>query len=230
MEIFGVSPKIMKTAITVCVDEPKNKNPLKRINMLQILLTVLMWMLAPIPWIVTAIHILIKNNRWSASHAKSTMWLISIGIWAILAWWLIPNYQVLFEQEFSTKVSIYFGIALLTIATVIEIVTAQALGRNRILGSSEFEKAEDKLITAGIYKYARHPRYVEHPLWFVGLGLTFGYTLILWFALYLFIGLAITAHFEEKELIKRYGKEYLKYKKKTPPFFVGGKIHSHQTL
>lgn len=144
-------------------------------------------------------------------------------VWAILAWWLVPNYRILFEQQFLTSISIYFGIALLIFVAVIEIVSTQALGRKRILGSSEFEKSEDKLITAGIYKYARHPRYVEHPLWFVGLGLTFGYTSIFWFALYLFVALAITAHFEEQELIKRYGKEYLNYQKRTPAFFIGGK-------
>ena len=191
--------------------------------MIQILLTALMWMFAPIPWIVTTVHIHAKNNGWRASRAKATVWVISMAVWAIFAWWLIPNYQVLFEQQFATSVSIYFGIALLFIAAVIEVVTSNVLGRKRILGSSEFEKSEDKLITAGIYKYARHPRYVEHPLWFVGLGLMFGYTSMLWFALYLFIALAITAHFEEKELIKRYGKEYLNYKKKTPAFFIWGK-------
>lgn len=182
-----------------------------------------MWMFAPIPWIVTTIHILIKNNSWHASRAKATVWITSIIIWAIFAWWLVPNYQVLFEQQFSTKISIFFGIAFLLIAAIIEILTTQALGRNRILCSSEFKESKDKLITTGIYKYARHPRYVEHPLWFVGLGLTFGYTSMLWFALYLFAAFAITAHFEEQELIKRYGEEYLKYKKKTPAFFIGGK-------
>lgn len=191
--------------------------------MIQILLTALMWMFAPIPWIVTAIHSLIKNNGRRASRAKTTVWIVSIVGWAILAYWLKSNYQLFFVQQFSTSVSMFFGIALLVIAAVIEIVSAKALDRKRILGSSEFEKSEDKLITAGIYKYARHPRYVEHPLWFVGLGLTFGYTSMLLFALYLFIAFTITAHFEEQELIKRYGEEYLNYKKKTPAFFVGGK-------
>lgn len=191
--------------------------------MIQILLTALMWMFAPIPWIITSIHVLIKNNGWRASRAKAIVLVASIAVWAILAWWLKSNYQILFEQQFSTSISVFFGIALLVTATVIEIVTVRALGRKRILGSSEFEKSEDRLITAGIYKYARHPRYVEHPLWFAGLWLTFGYTSTLWFALYLFVALAITAHFEEQELIKRYGGKYLKYKKKTPAFFIGRK-------
>lgn len=190
--------------------------------MIQILLTALMWMFAPIPWIVIAIHILIKNKGWHTSRAKATVWIISIGVWAILAWYLIISFQMLFEQQFSTTISIYFGIAILVVAALIETVTAKALGRSRILGSSEFEKSEDSLITTGIYKYARHPRYVEHPLWFVGFGLTFGYTSMLWFALYLFVAFATTAHFEEQELIERYGEEYLNYKKKTPAYFVGG--------
>ncbi len=188
--------------------------------MIQILLTALMLVFAPIPWIVTTIHILIENNKWRASRVKILMWIVSIAVWAILALWLKSNYQILFERQFSTSISIFFGIALLLIAVVIEIATTQALGRKRILGSSEFKKAQDKLITTGIYKYARHPRYVEHPLWFVGLGFILGYTSLLWFALYLFLAFVITANFEEQELVKRYGKEYLKYKKKTPAFFL----------
>lgn len=190
--------------------------------MIQILLTALMWIFVPIPWIVTVVHILIKNNRWRAKHIKAIVWIFSIAAWATIALWLNSNYQVLFNQQFSSSISIFFGIALLIIAAVIEIVTTQALGRKRIFGSTEFNKATDKLIKTGIYKYARHPRYLEHPLWFLGLGLTLGYTSMLWFALYLFIAFAITAHFEEQELIKRYGEEYIKYKNKTPAFFCAG--------
>lgn len=34
------------------------------------------------------------------------------------------------------------------------------------------------------------------------------------------MGFAVVAYFEVQELIKRYGEEYLKYKNKTPAFFI----------
>jgi len=53
-------------------------------------------------------------------------------------------------------------------------------------------------------------------------------TLTIFFVLTLLLfALPTSAHqpriVEEKELIKRYGGEYLKYKKKVPGFFIGGK-------
>jgi methanethiol S-methyltransferase len=102
----------------------------------------------------------------------------------------------------------------------LEILTRKELGSSRVMGSSEFKKTKDKLITTGIYSWARHPRHVEHPLWFIGLGLLLGYVILYLFAIYLFIGLLIATYFEEKELIKRYGKQYLEYKKRTHAFFV----------
>ena len=187
--------------------------------MMQIPLTALLWAFAPIPWITIAIHTLVKNERWRTR--KIIVWTTAIAAWATLAYWLKSNYHVLFASQFSTTISAFFGVAILVAAAVIEVSTARALGRKRILGSSELRQSTDKLVTTGIYTYARHPRYVEHPLWFLGLGLLFGYSSLFWFAAYLFIAFAIAAHFEEQELVQRYGSKYLKYRKRTPAFFIG---------
>jgi len=127
--------------------------------MTQILLTTLMWAVTPIPWIVTAIHILITNNKLRKGHAKATVWIVSIAMWIILAWWLRFNYQFLLEQHFSNSLSIYFGIILLFIAVLIEVATTKALGWKRILGNSEYELPpayaggvlEGKLRLSGIF-------------------------------------------------------------------------------
>ena len=190
--------------------------------MITIILTILMWIIAPIPWITIMMHVFIKNNKWKIKYIRKIVWFSSIFIWIILAWWFKLNYLLFFEQKFSQQ--IYIGIIFLIVATLIEINTTKILGRKRILGSSELKKSQDRLITSGIYRYARHPRYVEHPLWFAGFGLIFGYTYLLWFALYLFISFAIASKFEEQELIKRYDVEYLEYIKKTPPFFIKNKF------
>lgn len=191
--------------------------------MLQIFLAVLIWVFAPTPWLFTAIHIFTLKRWWDFHRIRIFLLIFFLCVWAVLAFLLKTNFQIIFMQQFSTSISMYFGIAILCVSAGIEIFTELALGRKRILGSSELNKSNDKLITTGIYKYARHPRYIEHPLFFIGLGLVLGYTSLLWFALYLFISFAITAYFEEKELIQRYGEEYLKYREKTPAFFIGGK-------
>lgn len=189
--------------------------------MIKISLIALMSLYAPIPFFTIALHALVKNGLWISRRTKILFLLIAVGIWAALLWCFHQIHQIFFTQQIVGWISFYFGIAALLIAFIIEIASARALGRKRILGSSEFGKSGDKLITTGIYRYARHPRYVEHPLLFIGLSLIFGYTSLLWFALYLFLGFALAAYFEEQELIQRYEQGYLQYRKKTPAFFIG---------
>lgn len=187
--------------------------------MIQILLTIFMVILAPIPWFIIAIHLLVKSGKWNAVVSKVLL-IISLVVWGLLGYWFLFNGDFLFANKFHNPIMQVAGIVILLAATVIEFLTYKALGMSRIFGSSEFRQNQDKIITHGIYKYARHPRYIEHPLWALGLGLTFGYTNLIWFFLYLLMGFNFVAYFEEKELIKRYGEQYLEYRKKTPAFFI----------
>lgn len=188
--------------------------------MIEIFLAVFVWYFAPFPWLTTVIHILIRKKWWHATNVKMLFIISFVIIWLLLGYWLGSNYQLLFINQFSTSITLFFGILILIIATVIEVLTEKALGRKRILLGSKLHRSKDRLITTGIYKYARHPRYTEHPLWFVGLGLIFGYTSLLWFAIYLFISFSIATYFEEQGLVERYGEEYLEYKKRTSAFFI----------
>ena len=190
--------------------------------MIQILLTIFIIMFAPIPWLIIAIHLLVKSGRWNSIASKLLLIILFLIIWGLLGYWLLADSDFMFLNKFYNTVLQIAGIAVLLTTTAIEFLTHKALGTSRIFGSSEFKQNQDKLITHGIYKYARHPRYIEHPLWALGLGLTFGYASLLWFFLYLLIGFLFLAYTEEQELIKRYGEEYLKYKKETPAFFIGG--------
>ncbi len=191
--------------------------------MIQILLTLFVILFAPIPWLIIAIHILIESGRWNSIASKILLTGISLLVWFVLGYWLLNNNEFLFANKFNNSITQIAGIVILISATAIEFLTQKVLGTSRIFGSSEFKQSKDRLITHGIYKFARHPRYIEHPMWALGLGLTFGYASLLWFFLYLLVGFNLVAYFEEQELIKRYGEQYLKYKKKTPAFFIGGK-------
>lgn len=189
--------------------------------MIQLFLTLFIFLFAPIPWVIIGIHYLIKSGRWNLTSAKMLLIAFSLGMWMLLGYLLFNYHGFLFANQFHNFLSKLIGIIVLLCALLIEFLTHKALGTKRILGSSEFKQRKDKLITHGIYKFARHPRYIEHPLWALGLGLTFGYTSFLLFFMYLLMSFMIVAYFEEQELIKRYGNQYLQYKRRTPAFFIG---------
>jgi protein-S-isoprenylcysteine O-methyltransferase Ste14 len=78
-------------------------------------------------------------------------------------------------------------------------------------------KKTGQLITAGIYRYVRHPMYCS--LFFGGLGLVFCqftlWKLIAW--ILLIVTLALKARFEERALVDMYS-DYKDYQKSTKAF------------
>jgi len=74
-----------------------------------------------------------------------------------------------------------------------------------------------KLVIIGPYKYVRNPIYISEILILFGLSIYFGSAslLILTFAAALFFHLVVI-FFEEMSLERRYGEEFLKYKREVP--------------
>lgn len=172
------------------------------------------------PPFIIAIHLLIKSGWWNQRSVKNTFLLLCLLLWALIGWLLWSNQEILFSTRTIHPISLSLGVIVLIIAGTIEYLTIQALGYRRILGDTELTKKNDALITTGIYAVARHPRYLEHPLWALGLGLATGYTIMLWLFLYLAITFPLVALAEERELLKRYGIEYENYRKRVPAFFI----------
>ncbi|AFN73915.1 putative isoprenylcysteine carboxyl methyltransferase [Melioribacter roseus P3M-2] len=74
-----------------------------------------------------------------------------------------------------------------------------------------------QLVTKGPYKFIRHPQYLSQILSDLGAGLALGSFLIVPIALLLELPLfVLRAGLEDKLLEKRFGEEYLNYKKSTP--------------
>ena len=65
----------------------------------------------------------------------------------------------------------------------------------------------------------RHPRYVGCWLIALGLALATGFLAMWGLFLWAIIGFSIMAYLEEKELQKRFGKEYTNYMQRVPAFF-----------
>ena len=87
-----------------------------------------------------------------------------------------------------------------------------AVGWNRIY------KAKDNLVTSGIYSYTRHPQYLG--LMMITLGLLSSVptiiTLLMWPVLCVMY--YVLAKREEKEMINKFGDEYMEYKRRVKMF------------
>ncbi len=77
-----------------------------------------------------------------------------------------------------------------------------------------------KLITNGLYAYVRNPMLLGLFIFMLGLGVLFGSLSLIFIFTPLFIVLNVLylKAIEEKELEKKFGKEYLEYKKRVPMF------------
>ncbi|TFG05761.1 MAG: isoprenylcysteine carboxylmethyltransferase family protein [Promethearchaeota archaeon] len=72
----------------------------------------------------------------------------------------------------------------------------------------------------GIYQYIRHPQTVgEFPIYIALAFAVNSLFLVLWTVLYILITVPIIKHYEENDLVKRFGGAYHKYQKTTGAFF-----------
>ena len=76
------------------------------------------------------------------------------------------------------------------------------------------EKGE--LITGGLYKYIRNPRYLSRGFYSIGLGILANNILAIGVGFVHFIVFSSLIFPEDKELHRRFGKDFLEYKKQVP--------------
>ena len=73
-----------------------------------------------------------------------------------------------------------------------------------------------KLLDTGLYARIRHPRYLAVTLGTVAWALFANYLAVYVFVPLLVIGLGAIAWFEERELVERFGEEYVQYRSSVP--------------
>jgi protein-S-isoprenylcysteine O-methyltransferase Ste14 len=72
------------------------------------------------------------------------------------------------------------------------------------------------LITDGIYRYIRHPRYLGRGLIAIGFGVLANSIIAVLVGLIHFLIFSSLIYSEDKELFMRFGDDFKKYKKRTP--------------
>jgi protein-S-isoprenylcysteine O-methyltransferase Ste14 len=86
-------------------------------------------------------------------------------------------------------------------------------GLTQLFRDGDSSSDEEPLHITGIHRYVRHPLYLGAYLYLLGGAVSgFGLQTALWGCLYLWIG----TWFEERNLVKQYGRAYVEYKEKVP--------------
>ena len=79
-----------------------------------------------------------------------------------------------------------------------------------------------ELITEGVYSQTRHPFYSGFIIMALGISITKPTMETILLAAISAVGAAIYIQIEEKNLLQKYNKEYLEYKRKTPWKIIPG--------
>lgn len=139
--------------------------------------------------------------------------LVSVINLVLWIWYPLPVVGEWIISE-NIWVGIVIGIAILVPCLIIMTVGIKDAGKETLSPSKETE------MYGGIYSYIRHPQTLGEFPTFIALAFMFNS----WFLVILstvFIGLytPIMIHYEEKDLIKRFGEKYVKYQEKTGALF-----------
>jgi len=130
----------------------------------------------------------------------------------ILFTFIVPVIALPFTEgpgiAIPTLVTLTTGTIILGINFIIKILA------QRQIGASPALKSKAKLVTTGIYGIVRNPLYMSNRLLAVGMAILFKSMYALLFSILYSLSYLLIIYFEERNLLKKYGKEYKKYMEK----------------
>jgi protein-S-isoprenylcysteine O-methyltransferase Ste14 len=124
------------------------------------------------------------------------------------------NYRVWFHDPFSIRQIISW---ILLLVSVWAVVAGYTLLKNQGKPEINFENTS-VLVKSGIYHFIRHPLYLSIFLLGTGIMLKDPGALQLILGAVNLLAIYVTAKIEEKEMIAKFGSEYLEYMKETKMF------------
>jgi len=151
-----------------------------------------------------------RNLRYT-SFGFATIMIINTILWL---WLPIP------ELAWPLNPNPMFGIIA---GTVIGVPCFVILGiAMRDAGAEMSYPLKETTMHGGIYKKVRHPGTLgEMPLYVVLAMFVNSMFLFIWMTIYVVLFTAINIHFEEMDLVKRFGESYAEYRKTTPALLAG---------
>ena len=173
---------------------------------------------APIPIVIIFIHKTLPFwQKWGTKSYYFFILLFALAFMALFG--LVTHFKepILSWRVYDHPFSL-LGIFPLVGGFILGMISIRTLSLRVLLGLPEFTHTQTELVVRGIYRYLRHPRYLEFILEAMGVAILSGLWINFLFLLYFILAVWFMAHIEEQELLERFGKSYLEYKKKTGGF------------
>lgn len=183
-------------------------------------IALMVWMMWPIiPILLIPVHL--SPKFWRKINILTYLFLLAL--------WLPVAYLILLSQDLLLQIAvefpifiITFGLILIITGVIIHIWTAKLLGIKALIGYNEIRPDNERsnLITSSLFSITRHPTYLAHTSLWLGFFLLTGFiSLGLLAIIDLLLSYFIIIPLEERELVQRFGQEYMDYEKKVPKFF-----------
>jgi protein-S-isoprenylcysteine O-methyltransferase Ste14 len=152
-----------------------------------------------------------REATWYRTLSNILEWVMVANV-ALWIWYPVPALDWKFHE--SPWVGIVVGIVIALPLAWID------LRANLDLGGEGFAPSKKTQLAGGIYRYIRHPQMIgEIPLFVAGSLCINSAFLALWFFVYVCIYIPVVMHFEERDLVKRFGPPYEEYRRKTGAIF-----------
>ncbi len=160
---------------------------------------------------------------------RAPTFAVMLGLMGFFGWGIVQMTDTILAIDFGTN---YFLWPLLLlsygVSVRIEIACKKHLKFKTLVGATELAQdgREGELLSEGIYGRVRHPRYVS-----VMLGITAFALFANYLAPYVLLPLSVVSFyvitvFEERELLARFGDEYVKYCARVPRFLPRKRVHT----
>jgi protein-S-isoprenylcysteine O-methyltransferase Ste14 len=180
------------------------------------LLTIIIWPVIPLFWI--PVHGL---SRFFKKIGGFT-YIMPALLWPPLAYFIYLNRAFLLHYRIDLHVLIRIsGLVILLGGMALQIWTGRLLTLLGLMGLPEiFPKAKGRLATEGAFSFVRHPTYLSHTFMVSGVFLLTGVIAVGVVTMFDFLVVnAVIIPLEERELLSRFGEEYVQYKKRVPRYF-----------
>ncbi|OGF44953.1 MAG: hypothetical protein A2452_08715 [Candidatus Firestonebacteria bacterium RIFOXYC2_FULL_39_67] len=172
-------------------------------------------------WIIVGINLIVRiletilPGKTKQKGKITAKWMLTCFAVSGISVYVLGISEFVLRVKNAKIMFVVIGTVLVLIRIFLKHWATKTLGR---YWSMQIEIRDDqKLITDGPYRYIRHPAYLSTLLEAVGVTIMLNayYTLTIFCIMYLPI-MIIRINLEEKELYKKFGKEFMDYRAKVP--------------
>ena len=144
------------------------------------------------------------------------LWFSLSAVFVLASLWLDKLLPV--HLLISPPINLFLSVPLLVIGSSLALWTVYNFFRAR--GSPVPLNPPKELVTTGLYSRVRNPMLLGWFILLFGLGILLNSIslLFIFFPLFILLNVLYVKTIEEKEMEKKFGQQYLKYKKSVPMF------------